>query len=66
MNIVKEKNLDKDKALSEMRNHGYFGTFMHILKIYSAIQTFDEDISNAIKSKSEIWSKTSKLLIKPY
>lgn len=30
----------------------YFGHFMRILKIYSGIQTLDEDIINAIKAKT--------------
>ena len=39
---------------------------MRILKIYSGIETKDEDIVNAIRSKSELWNKVSKSLIIPY
>lgn len=50
----------------EARKKGYFGHFMRILKIYSGIQTTDEQIVAAIKSKGETWNKISKMLIKPY
>ncbi len=36
------------------------------MKIYSGIQTTDDDIINAIKNKSEIWNKVSRLILKPY
>jgi hypothetical protein len=39
---------------------------MRILKIYSGIQTTEEAIINAIKSKTEVWNKISAHLIKPY
>lgn len=34
------------------RRKGYFGHLMKIMKIYSGIQTTDEDIVNSIRSKS--------------
>lgn len=39
---------------------------MKLMKIYSGIQTTDEDIINAIKAKSDIWNKISRLILKPY
>ena len=39
---------------------------MKIMKIYSGIQTTDDDIINSIKSKSDIWNKISRLILKPY
>jgi hypothetical protein len=39
---------------------------MRILKIYSGIQTLDEDIVAAIKAKTEMWNKITKVLIVPY
>ena len=39
---------------------------MRILKIYSGIQTEDQAIIQAIKSKSELWNKISKHLIIPF
>ncbi len=51
---------------NNFRRKGYFGHLMKIMKIYSGIQTTDEDIINAIKNKSEIWNKISRLILKPY
>ena len=48
------------------RRKSYFGHLMKIMKIYSGIQTTDEEIVNAIKSRSEIWNKISRLVLKPY
>jgi len=48
------------------RRKGFFGYLMKIMKIYSGIQTTDDDIINAIKGKSEIWNKISRLILKPY
>jgi hypothetical protein len=48
------------------RRRGYFGHLMKIMKIYSGIQTTDDDIINSIKSKSDIWNKISRLILKPY
>lgn len=56
----------EEKDQNEGKKKGYFGHFMRILKIYSGIQTTDEEIVSAIKSKGEIWNKISKNLIKPY
>lgn len=39
---------------------------MRILKIYSGIQTTEENIINSIKAKTEVWNKISIYLIKPY
>lgn len=39
---------------------------MRILKIYSGINTQDQEIVKAIRSKSDLWSKISKHLIIPY
>jgi hypothetical protein len=55
-----------EKEQSSAKKKGYFGHFMRILKIYSGIQTTDEEIVAAIKSKGETWNKISKMLIKPY
>jgi hypothetical protein len=48
------------------RRKGFFGHLMKIMKIYSGIQTTDDDIINSIKSKSDIWNKISRLILKPY
>lgn len=48
------------------RRKPYFGHLMKIMKIYSGIQTTDEEIVNAIKSRSEIWNKISRFILKPY
>jgi hypothetical protein len=39
---------------------------MKIMKIYSGIQTTDEDIINSIKNRSEVWNRISRLILKPY
>lgn len=39
---------------------------MRILKIYSGINTLDQEIVQAIRAKSELWTKISKYLIVPY
>ncbi len=48
------------------RRKAFFGHLMKLMKIYSGIQTTDEDIINAIKIKSDIWNKISRLILKPY
>jgi|LakMenEpi03Aug12_release.lakeMendotaPanAssembly.Ray.scaffolds.fasta_scaffold3018767_2 hypothetical protein len=51
---------------STYRRKPFFGHLMKIMKIYSGIQTTDDDIINSIKNKSDIWNKISRLILKPY
>ena len=39
---------------------------MKVVKIYSGITTADEQIKDAITSRSKIWNKASTTFIKPY
>jgi hypothetical protein len=39
---------------------------MRIIKIYSNIQTTNENIIHAIRDNSELWGKVAKDIIKPY
>ena len=55
-----------DRLFEDGKKKAYFGHFMRILKIYSGIQTEDQAIIQAIRSKSELWNKISKHLIMPF
>lgn len=57
---------DEATILQQAKKKHFFGHFMRILKIYSGIETKDEEIVAAIRSKSELWNKISKNLILPY
>jgi hypothetical protein len=57
---------EEGKIFEGLKKKKCFGHFMRILKIYSGIQTTEEAIINAIKSKTEVWNKISTHLIKPY
>jgi hypothetical protein len=39
---------------------------MKIIKIYSSISTNNQLIREAITSKSDVWNKITKKIIKPY
>ncbi len=39
---------------------------MKIIKIYSSIATTNVQIREAITSKSDVWNKITKRIIKPY
>lgn len=45
---------------------GWFGYLMKIVKVYSKIQTDDQEINNAIIQRSDLWEKFSTTLMKPY
>lgn len=60
------KQFPLEKLFEEGKKKSYFGHFMRILKIYSGIQTEDQGIIQAIRSKSELWTKISKHLIVPF
>lgn len=53
-------------VLEKAKAKGYFGILMKIIKIYSSISTTNTQIKEAITSKSEIWNKVTKKIIKPY
>lgn len=46
------KMFSTEQLFKEGKKKAYFGHFMRILKIYSGIQTLDEEIVNAIKAKT--------------
>ena len=46
------KMFSSDQMFQQAKKKPYFGHFMRILKIYSGIQTLDEEIVNAIKAKT--------------
>lgn len=39
---------------------------MKIIKIYSGIQTLDQEIREAITAKKLTWNKLNKVLMRPY
>ena len=55
-----------EECFKKLKKKGFFGIFIKIIKIYSTIQTTDNEIRNAISEKKETWNKIHKYLIKPY
>ena len=47
-------------------HEGGFGCLMRIIKIYSKIQTSDEEINTSIVKRSQMWEKFSNHILKPY
>ena len=45
---------------------GWFSHLMKIIKIYSKIQTNDEEINQAIMAKATLWSAFNEHLMRPY
>lgn len=45
---------------------GWFSYIMKIIKVYSKIQTNDEEINSAIIQRATLWEKFSSLLMRPY
>lgn len=47
-------------------HEGYFAYLMRIIKIYSKIQTNDEEVNKSIQDRSAIWEDFSNNILKPY
>lgn len=47
-------------------HEGFFAYLMRIIKIYSKIQTNDEEINKSIMARSAIWEQFSSFILQPY
>jgi hypothetical protein len=47
-------------------HQGYFGHLIRMIKIYSTIQTNDEEINRCIMERAELWEKFSLNILRPY
>jgi hypothetical protein len=65
--IGKTANLIVDKDTNkELKRMGFYGHLMKIIKIYSSIQTINENIIQTIKNYKLLWTKVAIDIIKPY
>lgn len=65
MNIIARTagRISHDK-FQQLKGKGFFGHLMRIIKIYSSIQTTDEQIIRVIRENSDLWAKVTKEVIK--
>lgn len=49
-----------------LKSKPFFGHLMRIIKIYSNIQTTNDNIIHSIRDNSELWGRVAKEIIKPY
>ena len=55
-----------DKVGEDSLKLGWFSYLMKIVKVYSKIQTNDEEINEAIMKRAGLWDKFSACLMRPY
>lgn len=53
--LAKIKDLGQFKANINSLHEGYFAYLMRIIKIYSKIQTNDDEINKSIQERSALW-----------
>lgn len=51
---------------AEMRAMGFYGHLIRVIKIYSGIQTTNDNIIRTIKAYGELWTKVAVGVLKPY
>lgn len=55
-----------DRIGEESLKIGWFSYLMKIVKVYSKIQTNDEEINESIMQRATLWDKFSASLMRPY